>query len=144
MIQCQDWNAWRDRMPRRPPTIIVTGTCTAPDTGFGIELREPGPATADGSRPAIAGPAVAVRSGPPPAFQVDPRDNPFYLVEIASEPRLFDRDNHAHERRPENFYSSWPSESLLSDDAYTLPPLAWDALKRKDTLFYRVLTTASR
>jgi hypothetical protein len=45
-----DWHAWRDRMPGKPPTLHVVGTCECPTAGYTASLR---PVSPQGVNPAI-------------------------------------------------------------------------------------------
>ena len=52
-IQCRDWEAWHDRMPGKPATLRVTGTCTVPQLGYTCELEEDGEKPTSGTRLAL-------------------------------------------------------------------------------------------
>ena len=47
---CRDWYASHDHMPGKPKTLYVTGKCTFPTEGFGVELK---PAVPQGINPKI-------------------------------------------------------------------------------------------
>jgi hypothetical protein len=35
----EGWEAWHDRMPGKPATLHVTGTCSCPTPGYALELQ---------------------------------------------------------------------------------------------------------
>jgi hypothetical protein len=37
--ECSEWEAWHDRRPGAPPTLIVTGKCKFPDESYQAKLR---------------------------------------------------------------------------------------------------------
>ncbi|MDH3336788.1 MAG: hypothetical protein OER22_06940 [Gammaproteobacteria bacterium] len=77
-----------------------------------------------------------------PSFEVDPTPNPFYAVEIASDPRLFVWANR-RERDATNFFASWQDNApLRSAQRYRPPAQAWNALKNGHRLYYRAWTSA--
>lgn len=104
-----------------------------------------------GAQPARTPPYIVAcvpsvsRSGPPPAFQVDPAPNTRYAVEIATSPELFDAAGHGDERDfCVNFFATWdqraPVPRMMSDPRYTLPANAWAGMRGAARLYYRALT----
>src|SRR5262245_6071249 len=94
-------------MPGHDPMLHVTGRCTFPRPGFVVELRRHGSMGLGQNGVTIVGPQSALRSDGPPVFAVDSGPHPFLAVEVATDARLFDRLNHANERRRDNWFASW-------------------------------------
>jgi hypothetical protein len=82
-------------------------------------------------------------SGPAPTFTVSPGSNPFYAVEVAGRPELFNLTANGSQRTADNFHGSWTSLPLKSSPTYQLPSDAWSRLQNCDRLYYRVLTSAT-
>ena len=102
----------------------------------------------DQSRPTIEGPSRLDRAGSPPSFHIVSKNNRCFAVEVAIDPRLLDVRN-STQRSPENFYGAWgdPLVGLRqvgteSQAVFELPLYAWKQLRRAQSLYFRVLTTA--
>lgn len=93
--------------------------------------------------PAIIGPVTWSRTAGPPAFQIATGPRPYYVVEIAAAPELFDIDGHGAERTPTNFYGSWSDSPFQTTPTYLLPGAAWAQLSLASRLWYRVGVSAS-
>jgi hypothetical protein len=39
LISSQDWKAWHDIMPGKPPTLYIEGKCTFPTSGYSASLK---------------------------------------------------------------------------------------------------------
>lgn len=103
--------------------------------------RQAAPAEPGG--PTILGPNSWSRTNGPPMFQVDPSPHPYYVVEVAIQPELFDSTNHGSERTEDSFYGSWSDSPFESSPTYTLQEAAWVRLRAADRLWYRVGSSAS-
>src|SRR5262249_12488397 len=75
-------------------------------------------------------------------FAVDSGPHPFLAVEVATDARLFDRLNHANERRRDNWFASWERGPLSSGRTYRLPTEVWVHLKGADQLYFRIWASA--
>lgn len=141
MGDCDNWHAWYDQMPGGPARLIVSGECRFSGTAV-VELRrlEPPPSTLDGG--VIRAPLVVARAGPPPHFEVHSGTNPFFGVEVTTDPRLFNSANPEEERGAEKFYASYAKGSLSTGTSFTLPPEVWEKFKSEDVLAYRMLTSS--
>jgi hypothetical protein len=137
MGSCENWHAWYDFMPGRPPMLHVTAECTLPSAEHSVKLERD--VVAEGS-PSIVGPSVMARSLQPPTFQVDTGENPFYVVEVATEPELLKPGS---QRPPDKFYGTWQDNKFFAGRTFTLEPMIWDQLKNADRLYYRIVTSAS-
>ena len=95
--------------------------------------------------PAIEGPETYDRTQPAPTFLVMPGDNAFYAVEVATESKLFNRANYEAQRSPQTFFGSWQDslQPAYITTTYTLPESVWAQLRQANTLYYRMMTTAS-
>jgi hypothetical protein len=74
---------------------------------------------------------------------VTPGSNQYYIFEIAIDSSLFEDYDHMTE---DNFYGSWNDSNAparFTDSSYTLSQAAWDRLKAKDSLTFRVGTTSA-
>ncbi len=98
----------------------------------------------------IDGPGSLERTAMAPSFHILSKDNRYYAVEIATDPRLLN-GIHASLRTQDNFYGTWsdPVVGLLEVGVdgranFTLPEYAWKRLRRAASLFYRVLSSADR
>ncbi len=98
----------------------------------------------------IDGPGSLERNALAPTFHITSKDNRYYAVEIATDPRLLNGSNTLH-RTQDNFYGSWsdPVIGLLEVGVnghanFTLPEYSWKRLRRAASLFYRVLSSADR
>lgn len=120
--------------------------------GFGrVDAYEAVRAARSGPSTPSAGPQVpkiTVRNGSPggqpPTFEVDPRPNSYYAVEVATDPLLFTAGR-KDDRTTNNFYRSWSQGKLLRvAREYTLPSSVWNRLDGGPKLFYRALTSSKR
>src|SRR4029079_3514027 len=93
--------------------------------------------------PVIVGPSVCARVHAPPTFHVDPAPNLYYMVEVTTQPELFDAASHAALRSASNFYASWSDTPLLAGATYDLPPPAWTRLRLAERLWYRIGSSSS-
>jgi subtilisin family serine protease len=93
--------------------------------------------------PVILGPQSCSRTDFPPKFQVDPSPNSYYFVEVATQPELFDIQQHAAERTPNNFYGSWADSPLQTSPVYILPAPVWDRMRLANRLWYRAGSSSS-
>lgn len=93
--------------------------------------------------PAITGPETWTRSDPPPRFHVNPGLHRYYVVEVASDPQLFDSLRRRADRNGANFYGSWSDQPFQTNPSYILPAAAWVQLRHAPRLWYRVGTSAS-
>ena len=119
----------------------ATTPASRPQDAPAVQITAAGPAAAGG--PSIQGPvAMGVADGPP-TFQVDPRPNGYYAVEVATRAELFDAGGHGGERTADNFYGSWQDGAALSAPSYTLPDPVWRRLRATRRLYYRACTTDS-
>ena len=79
--------------------------------------------------PWIDGPSSISPSDPPPQFMVNPGPNRYFVVEVATDPSLFDYARHSSERRftdeheDANFYGSWRTPPYDSSVSYPYSPL---------------------
>jgi hypothetical protein len=137
MVQLHDSHAWYDLMPGHPPMLHVSASCTGLSAGQSGELRR---STAAPGAPSIVGPPALARSSPPPTFSVDPGQNPFYSVEVATRPELLDP---AAPRTDAEFHGTWQVNTFLSAPTYTLDAAVWERLKGADRLYYQIVTSAS-
>ncbi|MGB3292833.1 MAG: hypothetical protein WBB01_07605 [Phormidesmis sp.] len=96
------------------------------------------------TQPFIQGPSGISRSAGPATFRVDPGSNPFYGVEVAAQPMLFDKEAAGDRRSASNFYASWAHSQLTSSPTVTLPDSAWQGLKNAHQLYYRAVTSQSQ
>ena len=128
------------KMPvSQAPNYFVAG---APNAAFEAQK----PFTINGNLPIMLpqiAPSVYWDPGDPPIFQVSPGTNPYYAVEVATEPSLFDWAQRGNERRADNFYASWQEVSLFRDTTYALPSNVWQLLNTSNSLYYRVLTSSA-
>lgn len=121
-----------DQRPDLAPSLIVDPAAPA----------DPDSPTAEG--PSIEGPAQAAPDGPPPVFAVNRDGAPWYVVEVATRPELFDLSGHGAERDAGNFYGSWSDSPLQDGVEYALPEAVWHALDLGGgLLYYRAGTTQS-
>lgn len=94
--------------------------------------------------PAIQGPASWSVGDQPPLFQVTPGPGRYYIVELTTQPELFDITNHGDERSEDNFYGSWSDTPHLSAPSYTPPQAVWNRLTdAAEIIYYRIGTTIS-
>ena len=95
----------------------------------------------DTKDPRVEGPAAWPRaSQDPPHFTVA-TDAPYYIVEMATDSRLFADEN---SRTADNFYATWQDEvGRLTTPDFTLRDDAWARLRASQRLYYRVGTTTS-
>lgn len=95
--------------------------------------------------PAILGPAIFSRKGiGTPSFQLEFASKAHYVIEIATDPQLFDQAN-AGTRRADNFYQT-PVDQLLgpvTTSVFILPAAAWRSLRGAVKLYYRVITSSA-
>jgi hypothetical protein len=102
------------------------------------------PSPEDGRAPVITGPAAYSVQAGPPTFEVDPGDNPFWVVEVVTGAELFDTANNGTLRDVDNYYATdADSPGFLSGSSWTMPVAAWQRLRGGGALYYRVLTSAS-
>ncbi len=85
----------------------------------------------------IVGPSEIGQSDNAPEFQINTGGRRYYAVEVATEARLFDTNNHGEDRTDQNFYGSW-TDGLSEQVPYTLPTHIWNTLKHASQLFYRM------
>ncbi|MCE7980281.1 MAG: caspase family protein [Caldilinea sp. CFX5] len=98
----------------------------------------------DGTAPAIQGPTNWSRTEGAPTFQVNAGPGRYYIVELTTQPELFDITNHGDERTDDNFYGSWSDTPHLSAPTYTPSDERWHQLAANaDTIYYRIGTTTS-
>jgi hypothetical protein len=90
--------------------------------------------------PTVSGPAVWSRGPTPPAFSVDAGGR-YYVLEVASDPSLFDITANGANRTATNFYGSWSDQPRATGTTYTLPQAAWEKVRVADRLYYRVGST---
>lgn len=95
--------------------------------------------------PAISGPESYPANAEPPRFRVEPGQNRFFAVEVATHWRLFDRDSSERERTPDTFYASWHDgmQEAAGFTIFQLPTDAWDHLRTAGRLYYRLLTAST-
>jgi len=95
--------------------------------------------------PAVAGPERWFAGGDPPEFHVEPGRNPFYAVEVATDPQLLCHD-HESERTDGNFFGSWATEGLREAGkatTYSLPLPVWEKFRNARRLYYRIVTSST-
>ncbi|MFJ9696301.1 S8 family serine peptidase [Kitasatospora sp. NPDC101183] len=125
----------------------------SPDYGYGQvdayaavrAAQRQAPARPAGS-PSITGPATAARSGPSPAFALaltSGGSRVYYAVEVATDPRLFQRQAHQADRTPDTFYASWQDSGFLGSADYRLPDAVWQRVGQADALYYRAWFSTS-
>lgn len=102
-----------------------------------------GPPRTEAGGPDIVGPASHPVAGPPPTFEVDPSPNAFYVVEVATEPEVFDIANFGDLQTDANFYASDMDEPFLTAPRYALPMDVWTRMRRPGPLYYRIWTSAA-
>ena len=61
MELCDDWKAWHDRMPGKPPVLHVTGKCCSPTGGWSVALQRHEP---HGINPGVLILDLVVTEGP--------------------------------------------------------------------------------
>jgi metacaspase-1 len=115
-----------DQQYANAPTIAIQGVA--------------GGTTSSEARPTITGPSSLASTDDPPTFSVDTLGAPYFIVEVATDARLFDGEAHDD---ADPFYGSWSDTALLTGDTYTLPEAVWTRLATGDALYYRVGTTTS-
>jgi subtilisin family serine protease len=122
------------------------------DFGYGrvdaLAAVQAAQAVGGGNGGGIQGPTIQTtastnRSGPAPSFEINPRPNGFYAVEVATQAALFDNANHGSERNTNNFYASWQDTPFMSNPTYILPTPVWQRLQIDSRLYYRLWTSAS-
>jgi hypothetical protein len=101
------------------------------------------PAPGEALGPVILAPNVWSRVNGPPTFHVDPAPNPYYVVEVATQPDLFDAAGHGSLRAPDTFYASWSDSPFQTSATYDLPAAVWARLRLADRLWYRVGSSSS-
>jgi subtilisin family serine protease len=102
-------------------------------------------ATADAQLPTIIGPERYAADDEAPTFYIDPTPHPYYAIEIARHPDLFNSQNEA-ERTSDNFYSSRAHKELRearSATTYTLPEEVWRHLRLSQRLYYRCIAAST-
>ena len=90
---------------------------------------------------AISGPDTLGRAAGPPHFTVSTGGRPFFVVEVATDPLLFDAAN-SHQRTESSFYNSLTPEGARSGDRYELPEPVWNRLRHAEQLAYRLISSA--
>jgi subtilisin family serine protease len=93
--------------------------------------------------PMILAPSVWSRVDGPPTFHVDPTPNLYYIVEVATQPDLFDAAGYGALRNADNFYGSWSDSAFQTNATYALPAAVWARLRLADRLWYRVGSSSS-
>lgn len=92
--------------------------------------------------PVIEGPQVVHRGGPAPVFSVWTGSNPFYELEISTDPSLLATANSA----PGHVYYSTLFDEpghFLADGTFELPQGTWNELQQHDRAWYRIWTSSS-
>jgi len=93
--------------------------------------------------PFIEGPKQFSRNGVP-AFTVDSSPLPFYAVEIATDPSLFDRAANGARRNDDNFYATWEDPtSFFRTPMYRIPDPVWTRLGAAPRVYYRIWANGS-
>jgi hypothetical protein len=129
------------RVGATPGPVGWDGYVTTTDDTQGAQapvIELTGDAQQPAARPTIKGPATVAQNDAPPTFQVDPSPNAYYVLELATDPSLFDIQAHGSERNDSNFYGSWSDHSNFSAPTYTVPVPVWNRLKAADRIYYRV------
>jgi subtilisin family serine protease len=101
------------------------------------------PAPVEAVGPVILAPSVWSRVDSPPMFHVDPTPNLYYVVEVVTQPELFDKAEHGFLRNADNFYGSWSDSPFQTSATYVLPAAVWGRLRPADRLWYRVGSSSS-
>jgi metacaspase-1 len=134
--------------PEQSPNLAWAGV---PDPTFAAQrpfsITSDGSAPISSARPAVQGPPTWPSSGGPPSLAITTGENPYYVIEIAARPELFDYAGHGHERTSAVFYASWADpaeEPRLTTLTYTMRPEVWGSLRQNARLYYRIGTTSSR
>ena len=131
---------------------IQTNRDPSPDSSFSGQVHDVisrlqppkppvGPRVETGG-PDILGPAFHPVRGDSPVFEVDPRPNRYYVVEVTTDASLFDYANSERRIADTNFYASDWDEPFLSAPTYRLPQNIWQSLRREGRLYYRLYTSA--
>ncbi len=100
------------------------------------------PAAAPG-KPVVRGPDRLARdAASAPKFDIT-SPNPYWVFEASNDPALFRQYPASNS---DGFFATWQdprSPARLSGASYTLPPYAWEGLKKGARLYYRIGTTTS-
>ena len=126
------------------PLTIVGSTASSTTTSTTPTTTTTTPTSSGSTPPSISGPASAVDpNGACPSFTIALGSNPYYAVELASDPSLF---GNSSARTASTWYATWSDSSETprrTDTNYTMLQSAFDAIKGNSTLYYRVLSTSS-
>ncbi|MEZ4860231.1 MAG: caspase family protein [Caldilineaceae bacterium] len=122
-------------------TVGADNTDFANATPFVINGQATQPSS--GGAPSIQGPATLAANDAPPTFQINAGPGRYYVVEITSQPALFDYNANGSQRNANNFYGSWSDHPHFTAPSYTLPADIWNLLKNNSQLYYRIGTTTS-
>jgi subtilisin family serine protease len=96
-------------------------------------------------KPSIVGPERHPAAANPPIFRIQTTFSGYYGVEIAAQPELFAPENKLI-RSPDNYYASAEAEGMhavTGTTLYMLPKNAWEMLREKQRLYYRLTTSGS-
>ncbi len=106
--------------------------------------------TVETGTPWITAPTSLPNGSTPPRFQVNPGQNRYFAVEVATNPWYFNNQQYGNLRTENNFYASWKVSPFLFSPiypaAFDLPRDAWDRLRANATygkLYYRMWCTDS-
>lgn len=88
----------------------------------------------------LLGPTEIPRASSSPSFIVNLASAEYYVVEVATQPELFNWEDYGDQRNPDEFYPDWENESvdLQTEEMYTIPEPVWNRLKHADELYYRM------
>lgn len=111
---------------------------------LGRSVRVAGRQHEEEDEPRIAAPERWPRLVEPPTFTVWPGGDRNYIIQVATDWRLFDAERFGLDPTPDTFYSTEEDGLLDGGGAFqlaaTLPIEAWERLRAGDQLFYRLLT----
>jgi hypothetical protein len=113
-----------------------------------MEIRAAEPRTpSTAGAPSISASESVDASADPPTFEVEPGENDFFAVELATRAELFDGQAHSDDRTPQEFYPIWETEAppMQNGTEYTPPDAIWDRLMARspDRVYYRVHTSSA-
>lgn len=127
--QDANWSGWMVSVPDEEaataPSIVIEAGAADPTDMSRNDL------------PAVFAPSEVVRSDAAPVFQVSTAGRPWYALEVAARPDLFDSANDA-DRTPASHWGSWEDFGMLSAATFQLPHSRWNQLRDADRLYYRI------
>ena len=111
-----------------------------------IEDTSGTPADVSAVVPSVSGPSTWSRNDVPPTFHAQLDGNPYWFLEVANSPELFDWNTFGQQRNTFNWYATWEdasAEPRMTAADYELASHAWSSLDSSEQLYYRIGTTSS-